>query len=116
WLTQFGKGEYPDMELSSIYSQSESMSEYLNRAERAWIRHRIASSPNWTVLEQEGPWSDDPAANLICGFLRGLRGIPLDSNLSEPLLSPQIRELWDRLLSDSRASLPGSFLPTMVVL
>ncbi len=84
-----------------------------SNAQARWLSASCWVRPAWSRLREQGEWSADERVGLLLRFLD--RAASLDRSLS-PKLMNEARTLFRAMLAESRARLPGSFLPNLVLL
>ncbi len=89
----------------------------LSTSERYWLTSASLAVPDWTKLSGNGPWSDDPRADFIATFCRYVM-FDFDPSLWDDIdeLFKRGFALWTDHLQSVRASIPGTFLPEIIVL
>ncbi|MBX9669766.1 MAG: hypothetical protein K2X93_19235 [Candidatus Obscuribacterales bacterium] len=89
----------------------------LSASEQCWLASAALAVPDWTRLSGSGPWSDDPRADFVATFCRHVM-FDFDPTLWEDVdkLFDKGFALWIEHLQSVRASIPGTFLPQIIVL
>ncbi|MBY0359976.1 MAG: ATP-dependent endonuclease [Candidatus Obscuribacterales bacterium] len=85
----------------------------LTSSQQAWLEHSWRACPNWSCLSMNGPWDKDPLAVFAGRALRVCSEMP-DSLTADDFM--KCCTTLDQLLTKSRAKLPASFQPEMVIL
>ncbi len=89
----------------------------LSQSELLWIENSMNAAPGWMTLREDGPWKGDSRAQLLVTFLDQIQ-VYLNNECSQPFSQEVVDHalaLWSGLVRNSRAALPGSFLPSILL-
>lgn len=89
----------------------------LSAAENLWLASSVLNTPNWSQLADDGPWNDDLRAQFIAFYIEhAAMELTGADNADDDSFFEKGRWLWQELLDSRRSTLPGSFLPNIIVL
>jgi hypothetical protein len=83
----------------------------LSEAQHIWLQHARRAVPNWSLLFNSGPWSNDSRVIFICEQLREFKNASL-----WPKDFLAARAAFRTALAANRNELPGHFLPEVILL
>ncbi len=118
WLTSYDRPvEMVEATAESFFAaqiKEIAASRSLTASQTAWLMHCAQAAPDWTVLLEEGPWSDDNIRQFIVDFMLAADLTSVKSG--SDILSAS--EKFKSSLLDVRGNLelPAQFFPRLILL
>ncbi len=103
----------PEWQSELIDENVEKLNLDLTIAEKLWLTNAVLGQPNWTKLQDNDQWHDDPRVRLLISFMDKLKE---SAEIGSSTAYLNALKTWQQLLDNQRNDIPGSFLPKIIVL